>query len=149
MPTLATARSFLFVPGSDEGKLGKALEAGADAVIADLEDAVVAAEKPRARALVAEVLAGDAPCLRLVRVNGAGTAWFADDLAAVGRIALDGVVLPKATPAAAAAAAGAGVPVVAIVESAVGLQRVGEVAATPPVAALVLGAVDLGLALGL
>jgi citrate lyase subunit beta / citryl-CoA lyase len=149
MPTLATARSFLFVPGSDEGKLGKALEAGADAVIADLEDAVVAAEKPRARALVAEVLAGDAPCLRLVRVNGAGTDWFADDLAAVRRLGLDGVVLPKATPAAAAAAAGAGVPVIAIVESAVGLQHVGEVAATPPVAVLVLGAVDLGLALGL
>jgi citrate lyase subunit beta/citryl-CoA lyase len=149
MPTLATARSFLFVPGSDERKLGRALEAGADAVIADLEDAVVAAEKPRARALVAEALAGGASCLRLVRVNAAGTSWFADDLAAVGSLGLDGVVLPKATPEAAAVAAEAGVPVVAIVETAAGLQRAGELAQTTPVAALVLGAVDLGLALGL
>jgi citrate lyase subunit beta/citryl-CoA lyase len=149
MPTLATARSFLFVPGSDERKLGRALEAGTDAVIADLEDAVVAAEKPRARALVAEALAGGASCLRLVRVNAAGTSWFADDLAAVGSLGLDGVVLPKATPEAAAVAAEAGVPVVAIVETAAGLQRAGELAQTTPVAALVLGAVDLGLALGL
>jgi citrate lyase subunit beta/citryl-CoA lyase len=149
MPTLATARSFLFVPGSDERKLGRALEAGADAVIADLEDAVVAAEKPRARALVAEALAGGASCLRLVRVNAAGTSWFADDLAAAGSLGLDGVVLPKATPEAAAVAAEAGVPVVAIVETAAGLQRAGELAQTTPVAALVLGAVDLGLALGL
>jgi citrate lyase subunit beta/citryl-CoA lyase len=149
MPTLATARSFRFVPGSAERKLGRALEAGADAVIADLEDAVVAAEKPRARALVAEALAGGASCLRLVRVNAAGTSWFADDLAAVGSLGLDGVVLPKATPEAAAVAAEAGVPVVAIVETAAGLQRAGELAQTTPVAALVLGAVDLGLALGL
>jgi citrate lyase subunit beta/citryl-CoA lyase len=149
MPTLATARSFLFVPGSDERKLGRALEAGADAVIADLEDAVVAAEKPRARALVAEALAGGAPCLRLVRVNAVGTAWFGDDLAAVGSLGVDAVVLPKATPEAALAAAEAGLPVVAIVETAAGLLRAGELAATPPVAALVLGAVDLGLALGL
>jgi citrate lyase beta subunit len=149
MSTLATARSFLFVPGSDEHKLSRALEAGADAVIADLEDAVVAAEKPRARALVTDALAGGARSLRLVRVNAVGTAWFADDLAAVGSLDLDGVVLPKATPEAAAAAAEAGVPVVAIVESAAGLQLAGELATTTPVAALALGAVDLGLALGL
>jgi citrate lyase subunit beta/citryl-CoA lyase len=149
MPSLATARSFLFAPGSDEEKLRKALAAGADAVVADLEDAVLAEEKPTARAVVAEVLGAGADCLRLVRVNRAGSPWFADDLAALVGLGLDGVVLPKATPVAAAALSDTGQPVVAIVETAVGLRDVHELAAAPGVAALVLGAVDLGLDLGL
>jgi citrate lyase subunit beta/citryl-CoA lyase len=151
MATLATARSFLFAPGSDERKLEKALEAGADAVVADLEDAVVPEEKRRARSLVAEALSAPAPCLRLARVNAAGSEWFADDVAALAGLGLDALVLPKATPAAAEALAAreAGVPVVAIVETAAGLLEASSLAAAPSVAALVLGAVDLGLALGL
>jgi citrate lyase subunit beta/citryl-CoA lyase len=149
MASLATARSFLFAPGSDERKVSRALEAGADAVIADLEDAVVEAEKPRARELVASLLAPPAPCLRLVRVNAAGGPWFADDLAALTGLGLDGIILPKATPEALAATGDGCPPVGAIVETAAGLQRVHEVAASAGVAVLLLGAVDLGLALGL
>lgn len=149
MPTLAAARSFLFTPGSDARKLARALEAGADAVVADLEDAVAPAEKERARGLALDALAGDAPCLRLVRVNGAGTPWHDADLEAVARTGLDGLVLPKATPAAALALEPLGLPVVAIVETAAGLLGAAELAASPGVAALMLGAVDLGLELGL
>ena len=149
MPALATARSLLFAPGSDERKLRKALEAGADAVVADLEDAVVPAQKAHARELVAHVLSERAPCLRLVRVNAAGSAWLEDDLAALADLGLDAVVLPKATPEALTALDGLGLPVVAIVETAGGLARAQEVAGSGAVAALLLGAVDLGLALGL
>ena len=149
MPALATARSLLFAPGSDERKLRKALEAGSDAVVADLEDAVVTAEKAHAREIVAEVLAARAPCLRLVRVNAAGSPWLEDDLAAVADLGLDAVVLPKATPESLTAVHGLGLPVVAIVETADGLARAQEVAGSGAVAALQLGAVDLGLALGL
>lgn len=149
MPALATARSLLFAPGSDERKLRKALEAGADAVVADLEDAVVPAQKAHARELVAHVLAERVPCLRLVRVNAAGSAWLEDDLAALADLGLDAVVLPKATPEALTALDGLGLPVVAIVETAAGLARAQEVAGSGAVAALLLGAVDLGLALGL
>ena len=39
MPLVASARSLLFAPGNEERKLRKALEAGADIVVADLEDA--------------------------------------------------------------------------------------------------------------
>lgn len=149
MPSLAAARSFLFAPGSDERKLRKALEAGADAVVADLEDAVLVAEKAHARELVADVLGAPVDCLRLVRVNAAGSPWLDDDLAALDRLRPDAVVLPKATPEAARLLAGLALPVVAIVETAEGLARVHELARTPPVAVLQLGAVDLGLALGL
>ena len=44
-------RSFLFVPGDSERKLEKAPDAGADAVIVDLEDSVAAENRPRAREL--------------------------------------------------------------------------------------------------
>ncbi|HKZ28344.1 MAG TPA: aldolase/citrate lyase family protein, partial [Acidimicrobiia bacterium] len=44
-----TARSYLFVPGDQSDKLAKAGERGADAVIADLEDAVAPARKRLAR----------------------------------------------------------------------------------------------------
>jgi citrate lyase subunit beta/citryl-CoA lyase len=150
MPTLQTARSFLFVPGNDERKLRKALSSGADAVIADLEDAVTPAEKRAARTLAVSVLAEAAgDVLRLVRVNAAGSEWIADDVEAVGSIGLDGLVLPKATAAAVDAVAGLGLPVVAIVETPAGVRGAFELAVTPAVEALVLGAVDLGLALGL
>jgi citrate lyase subunit beta/citryl-CoA lyase len=150
MPTLVTARSFLFVPGSDERKLAGALEAGADAVIADLEDAVVPKAKERARAVVADAFAGPTrACLRLVRVNGAGSPWLQDDLAAAAELGLDGIVLPKATAEAFGDVAGVTAPVVAIVETAAGLHGAAEVAAAPQTAALMLGAVDLALALGL
>ena len=150
MPTINTARSFLFVPGNDERKLRGALSSGADAVIADLEDAVTPDEKEAARALTARVLAdaeGDA--LRLVRVNAAGSEWIAEDVDTVGSLGLDGVVLPKAEAAAVRELGDLGLPVLAIVETAAGLRGAFELAALPAVDALVLGAVDLGLALGL
>ncbi len=56
--SLASLRSLLFTPGSDEQKLLRALQAGADATIADLEDAVAPARKDEARALVERVLGG-------------------------------------------------------------------------------------------
>jgi citrate lyase beta subunit len=150
---LSHLRSLLFVPGSDERKLRKALAAGADAVVADLEDAVAVAEKGSARALTAAVLAEvETESLRTVRVNGADTSFFADDLEAVAELPLDGVVLPKAVPAAVEAVAerlGDRLPVVAIVETAQGLREAYETACNPVVEVLMLGAVDLGLELGL
>src|SRR5262245_19263163 len=91
-------RSYLYVPASDERKLTRALESDADAVVADLEDAVSAPEKPRARELAVALLreAGgrdDGPAL-LVRVNGVDTEWWRDDLAAVAELDLAGIVLP-------------------------------------------------------
>jgi citrate lyase subunit beta / citryl-CoA lyase len=148
--SLTEAVSFLFAPGSDERKLGKALATTAHAVIADLEDAVVPEQKVRARDIVRDALAGPASCVRLVRVNAVGTLWHAEDLALVSTLGVDGVVLPKATPAAAAAVAGElGVPLIAIIETAAGLGAAQETAAVPDVNALQLGAVDLGLELGL
>jgi citrate lyase subunit beta/citryl-CoA lyase len=148
--SLATARSLLFAPGNDERKLQKALAAGADAVVADLEDAVPAGEKETARTVASRVFAGArSRSLVAVRVNAAGTEDCEADLRAVADLELDALVLPKATPDAVAALATEGPPVVAIVETALGLRHAYETARAERVAALVLGAVDLGLELGL
>jgi citrate lyase subunit beta/citryl-CoA lyase len=147
--SLLGVRSLLFAPGNEERKLRNALRAGADAVIADLEDAVLPAAKAEARECVSSVYRDtEAGCLRLVRLNGVETDYFARDLELVEEIEPDAIVLPKASPQAVAALA-QGPPAIAIVETPNGLRESYEIASSPVVAALMLGAVDLGLALGL
>lgn len=63
-------RSLLFVPGTRTEWLAKAAAAGADAAILDLEDAVPPAEKPAARARVADAVANASGDMAvLVRIN--------------------------------------------------------------------------------
>ena len=147
---LAHVRSLLFAPGSDSRKLERALSSEADAIVADLEDSVVAPEKGRARALLADLFAspGDGPG-RMVRVNGADTEYFDDDVEAVAGMQLEAIVLPKATPESVAALGPDGAPVVAIVETAQGVRLAYETASSERVVALVLGAADLGAQLWL
>lgn len=141
---LATARSFLFAPGNEERKLRKAFAAGADAVIADLEDGVAPELRTDAREVVGRVLQEtETESARLVRVNVPGSEWFEDDLEFVLGLELDGLVLPKATPESVEALGTVGPPVVAIVESALGLAKVSETAIAPRVTALALGSHDL------
>lgn len=149
MPVLGL-RSLLFAPGSDERKLRRALQTGADAVIADLEDAVAPARKDDARALVARVFGGEgSAAATMVRVNGTDSPHFERDLEFVQKLPLQAIVLPKATPESVDALGPDGPPVIAIVETAQGLRLAYETASHPRVEALVLGAVDLGLELGL
>lgn len=97
---MALNRSFLFAPGNHARRVEKALTLGADAVILDLEDSVAVAEKPAARAPVAEALARPRACRGYVRVNAASTPFCYGDLVATVRKGVDGVVLPKVESAA-------------------------------------------------
>lgn len=89
------SRSFLFVPADSERKLAKSLEAGADALIIDLEDSVAAAARPAARRQAAQFIGDDAPIPLWVRINPLSTEDATEDLAAVMPAAPDGIVLPK------------------------------------------------------
>jgi citrate lyase subunit beta/citryl-CoA lyase len=95
---LQPARVALFAPGSNERVMTKAMASGADAIILDLEDSVSLNAKAEARSLAAKTI--DAAALPgpaiYARVNGAASAFLAEDLAAVVRPGLDAVVLPKA-----------------------------------------------------
>ncbi|MFE2847730.1 aldolase/citrate lyase family protein, partial [Streptomyces scopuliridis] len=102
-----------------------AASSGADAVLLDLEDAVPEGNKARARAAA---VAWPAQSPGLVRVNAVGSPWHADDLAALAEAtALRGVVLPKSSTAPQVAAVierlPHGMPVLALVENAIGLRE--------------------------
>jgi len=90
-------RSLLFVPGDRPERVAKAIAAGADAIILDLEDSVSLANKDKAREAVAACLArkpGGAAIF--CRVNPLGSAFLDGDLAALRSNRPDGLVLPKA-----------------------------------------------------
>jgi citrate lyase beta subunit len=141
---LSVLRSVLFAPASDERKLGRALASDADAVIADLEDGTAPGEKEAARGVVETLFAGvRSRGARAVRVNAPGTEWFDGDLELAGRLELDFLMLPKATPSSVAALGGSGPPVVALVETADGLRLAYETASAERVVALALGTHDL------
>jgi citrate lyase subunit beta/citryl-CoA lyase len=80
---------------------------------------------------------------RLVRINALGTEWAAEDLACPATAHIDGLVVPKATPAALEALDPDGPPVIALIKTAAGVRLAHETAGPPRVAALMLGGADL------
>ncbi len=144
------ARSYLFVPADRPERYAKALASGADAVIVDLEDAVAAAAKDLARASLAAWLDGGGSGIA-VRINDATSAAFDADLAIAARPGVVAVVVAKAEGAAGLARVRAAAPAAALlplIETASGIDRLGEIAAAPGVQRLVFGSIDLQLDLG-
>ena len=135
-------RSYLFAPGHNTKLLRKVFEAGADAVILDLEDAVPPEHKDDARRLVAEVLPLHPAW---VRVNAARTAVCEADLEAVAEHAA-GIRVPKAESAEDVqwvAERAVGKPLLCAIETARGVLAAREIAEVPSVHCLALGGVDL------
>lgn len=156
-------RSWMFVPTSPAKFLDKVATRPVDAIIPDLEDGVVPAERPAGREHLRRWLAQRTATFPApyVRINAVTTPdWQLDVAAAMGA---EGIVLPKAERAAdvvaadqalAAAEEAAGRPVgttvvIAAIESAAGLLSAPEIAAHPRVRGLLFGAEDYALDLGL
>lgn len=140
-------RSFLFVPGNRAGRFAKALDAGADAIIIDLEDAVAADEKAAARAAVMQASFAAQGVSVYVRVNAVGTPWFEDDLAVLQHPGICGVMLPKAESAVQIARVSARAPcrVIPLIETAAGLCNVQEIVRATGVERLAFGSIDFQL----
>lgn len=138
----------LFVPGTQPELVHKAIQSGADAVIVDLEDAVADCDKEVARDKLCEAAGYGA---NIVRINARGTRWHDSDLSALADHPAIAVMLPKADePKAVADLIGRldGRPVIALIESAKGLQQAGAIAAVPGVRRLAFGSVDFCADLG-
>lgn len=143
-----TDRSFLFVPGNRPERFDKACAAGADVTLIDLEDAVATGDKTAARNAVKDWLGTKGVYLR---INGADTDWFRDDLPLLASPAVLGVVLPKTEEPDAVATvrrAAGGKPVVALIESALGLWNLGRIASSG-IARIAFGSIDFQLDLGI
>lgn len=150
-----SARSYLFVPGNRPERFAKALASGADAVVLDLEDAVVDEAKAAARDAIATWAAAATPADRariVVRVNDATSAHAADDLHLLRECGLHDVMLPKAEHADALGtvrAALRGARLLPLVETARGLANAEALAAADGVLRLVFGTLDFALDLDL
>ncbi len=150
------ARSYLFVPGDRPEMLARAPERGADAVIADLEDAVALQRKADAREITREWLDAvdrGGRCQLWVRLNSGDL--FAEDVAVLEGQGIDGVVLPKLANAAetkqaidVVTASGLADKAIALIETAKGVQHVDAIAQVAGVHQLMIGEVDLGGDLG-
>ena len=148
-PSFPAWRSILFVPGDRPERYAKALAAGADAVCIDLEDAVAPGRKAEARTSVARFLAempssrpraGDASASRphiIVRVNDPDSEeGWRDAAALAGGPRPDAFMIPKVTTAdgmhRAGRLLGEDIPLVPIVETALGLENAARIGAASP-----------------
>ncbi|HCS61822.1 MAG TPA: CoA ester lyase [Microbacterium sp.] len=152
-PTLVA----LYAPADRPERFGKALDAGADAVIVDLEDAVTASRKDEARAMLGAFAEGwrdrgaGRPAVQ-VRINARGSQWHDDDLAALRQLPEEfGIRLPKAQSADGVhevLAAAPGRQVHALLETALAVERAFEIASSG-VATIAAGEADLRSELGI
>lgn len=150
---LRPRRSVLYMPGVNQRAMEKAKSLDSDAVILDLEDAVAPAAKADARSLVCAQVKGGGYGHRevIIRVNGEGTPWHEDDIAAAAATGPDAILVPKVEDAAMAerclqrirAAAGKPLPLWVMIETPSGIANVDEIAAVDGVAVLVMGTSDL------
>ncbi len=154
--------AWLFVPGDQGGRVAKALASAADGVIFDLEDGVASGAKEAARETLREVAGTVAaeepsgvfrPMLRLLRVNGVGSALFAGDLALAVELGCHGVMLPKCESRADVERAREHLPesvaLVPLIESAAGVVHLAEIAgADGNIPRVAFGSVDFALDLG-
>ena len=153
-------RAWLFAPANSARKAEGALASDADAIVLDLEDAVPAAEKETARAMLAGLGRLPRRGALVVRVNAAGTSSCLRDIEAALAAGADAIMLPKAEAAAEIAAvcwaldqleAGQDrtTEVVPLVETARGLCDVDRISWGRRVRQLAFGTVDYALELGL
>lgn len=145
MSAFGLGPALLFCPADRPDRYAKALER-ADAVILDLEDAVLPSDRPAAReALVSTPLD---PERVIVRVNPPGSDDFAADLQAVAQTPYRVVMTAKTEDPAALDSVPEHLSVLALCETARGVVEAERIAAHPRVVALMWGAEDLVASLG-
>jgi citrate lyase subunit beta/citryl-CoA lyase len=124
------ARSWLLVNGAHADRFQAAAHSRADIVVLDIEDAVAPKDKDAARDNVVRWLGAENT--DWVRINGFGTPWWADDLAALADTRVGGLMLAMVESVdhvTETAKRLPNVPIVALVETARGLERITEIAA--------------------
>lgn len=153
-----TPLTWLYVPGDRPQVVAKALTAGADVVVIDLEDAVAPDRKAYARDATAELLTEPHPVPVHVRVNALESPLAAAELTALAALpGVSGLRLPKVTSPRQITtiaeqtppAAGGSPSLYALLETALGVERAYEIAAAhPSLRGIALGETDLRADLG-
>lgn len=150
------AKSFLFVPSIYPERFIKALQSGANQIIIDLEDSVEEAKKEVGRKNIADF---SSQCVKnndkfLIRINETQSAEFQKDLSLISTIkesnSIVGIVLPKAQNYEDIDILSKfELPIIPIIESALGVENLDDIARHPSVLALSFGSLDMTLDLNL
>lgn len=143
---LDLVRSALYLPASNARAIVKAQELDCDLAILDLEDAVRKEDKDSAREAAIAALGGEWKAdLLAIRINGPSSRHHDADVAAVAKGKPHLVVAPKIESGAEAAAIAAAVatPLLAMIETPLGVYAAREIAATPGVVGIIVGTNDL------
>ena len=150
-------RSLLFIPANAPAMLQNADVFAADAVIFDLEDSVLIDQKDAANELLKQYLVqfSHLSMEKIVRVNGVDTTFFELDLKQIVSDQIDTIMLPKATKKAMDIVSSLldkiekskkmkkKMSLIPIIELAISLIEIHEIASNPRVSGLLLGAEDL------
>lgn len=142
----APLRSVLYLPASNARALEKAKTLDADALILDLEDAVLPENKALARtqAIAAVQQGGFGFRQVIIRVNAIDTPWGQADLEALSGVICDGVLVPKVNQAQDLMPyALLNRPLWAMMETAKAMLNAQEICTAPRLTTLVMGTNDL------
>ncbi|MDN5565268.1 MAG: CoA ester lyase [Psychrobacter sp.] len=142
----ANINSWLFVPATRLDRVAKAFASGADAVIVDLEDTVAVADKAQARSAIQDYYHSQDYQPIWLRVNRASSVEFMEDIALCQQLPkLAGIILAKAEQAAAIEYVNqaTNLPVIALIETALGLSQVDSMASASGLLAFSYGFLDL------
>ncbi|QWE17208.1 CoA ester lyase [Polynucleobacter sp. AP-Nino-20-G2] len=147
--------SFLFVPGTRPERFQKALDSNADAVIIDLEDAVAEEDKERARDAIRSAwptFSAEQKKRLIIRSNSPGSKFYAADLILAQELEVACLLIPKSESLDQINGAAQILPKTAIIpmiETALGLDHLKEIANSEQVLRLALGNIDLQVDLGM
>ncbi|MBU3588299.1 CoA ester lyase [Polynucleobacter sp. 31A-FELB] len=153
--TFRSGTNFLFVPGVRPDRFAKALASGADGVLIDLEDSVAEEEKGIARDLTRIAWRNFTKEQRqrlVVRMNAPSSKHFVQDMVLAKELSISCVMIPKSESADqinGVAQALGDVAIIPLIESALGIDNIAEVAGASSVLRLALGNIDLQADLGM
>lgn len=153
--SLAFCTNFLFVPGTRSDRFLKALNSGASGVIIDLEDAVGPNDKETARTQLREAWGTFSAAQKkqlVIRINAPGTKYYGADLSLAQEIYAPCLLIPKSESLDQINGVAQILPntaIIPMIETALGLDRLKEIANAQQVLRLALGNLDLQADLGM
>jgi len=152
---LGFCSNFLFVPATRPERFAKALDSGAAAVILDLEDAVAEEDKESARNAIRAAwpsFSDEQKKHLIIRSNSPGSKFYSADLILAQELEVHCLLIPKSESTDEINGAALVLPnaaLIPMIETAIGLDHLQEIANSNQVIRLALGNLDLQADLGM
>ena len=152
---LGFCSNFLFVPGTRPERFLKALDSGANGVILDLEDAVAEEDKETARTAIRTAwpqFSEEQKKRLVIRTNSPGSKFYAADLILAQELQVACILIPKSESLDQINGAALILPntaIIPMIETAIGLHHLNNIANSNQVLRLALGNLDLQADLGM